>query len=197
VTQHEALAGAIIMWMPVSNWEASASMSVMELEEESGVFTTIHATMVALKMKMKLMSEGGRLHHCNIGLPSLQWQSSHIVMPTFKCCSCGVWQDTLLPCWHAYAVYEKWKEADFNYTLMNLLDDNYTYGFIVVQNIFKRNIYPVSLDMPAYDGETTPPVSSKQSLGRPRKKRIRRQSQFVAAEDSPVQCSNCGAPGHN
>jgi DNA topoisomerase IA len=28
---------------------------VMELEEESGVFTTIHATMVALKMKMKLI----------------------------------------------------------------------------------------------------------------------------------------------
>jgi hypothetical protein len=174
-------------------WEATASMSVMELEEESGVFTTSSCDYGGIEDENEV-DEGGRSCHRNIGLP-LQRQSSHIVKPALKWCSCGVWQDTLLPCRHACAVYRKWKEADFNYILMHLLDDYYTYGF--VQNIFKRNIYPVSLDTLAYDGETTPPVASKRSSGRPRKKRIRRRSQYAAAEDSPVQCSNCGAPGHN
>ena len=174
-------------------WEATASMSVMELEEESGVFTTTSCDYGGIEDENE-GDEGGRSRHRNIGLP-LQRQSSHIVKPAVKWCSCGVWQDTLLPCQHACAVYRKWKEADFNYILLNLIDGYYTYGF--VQSTFKKNIYPVSLDTLAYDGKTTPPVSSKRSSGRPRKKRIRRRSQYAAAEDSPILCSNCGAPGHN
>jgi hypothetical protein len=78
--------------------------------------------------------EGGRSCHCNIGLP-LQRQSSHIVKPAVKWCSSGVWQDTLLPCRHA-ALYWKWKEADFNYILVNFLDDYYMYGFVQNTNIY-------------------------------------------------------------
>jgi hypothetical protein len=113
----------------------------MELEEGSGVFNTSTC-------------EYGN----DTGLP-LQRQSSHIVKLVARWCSCGgVWQDTLLPCKHACAVFRKWKEADFNYILTNLVDAKYTYGF--VKMMFKRNIYPVGLDTIAYDGETKPPVSS-------------------------------------
>ena len=121
--------------------------------------------------------------------------SSHTVKPVKKWCSCGVWQDTLLPCKHACAVYRKWKETDYNYVLMNLVDQFYTYGF--VKKMFKKNIYPVSLDNVAYDGLTTPPLASKVSPGRPRKKRMRQRSKFVVANHSRVLCSNCCAPGHN
>ena len=163
-------------------WEATASISVMELEEGSGVFNT------------STCEYGGEGGNANAGLP-LQRQSSHIVKLVARWCSCGVWQDTLLPCKHACAVFRKWKEADFNYILANLVDAYYTYGF--VKMMFKRNIYPVGLDTLAYDGETKPPVSTGRSTGRPKKKMLRRRSKFAASEDSPIICSNCGAPGHN
>ena len=110
-------------------------------------------------------------------------------------CSCGVWQDTLLPCRHACAVYRKSKSADKNYILANLIDEYYTFG--CVQTTFTKNIYPVSLDTVAYDGETKPSLGNKRSSGRPRTKRIRRRSVYAASEDSPITCSNCGQAGHN
>ena len=72
-------------------------------------------------------------------------------------------QDALLPYKHVCAVYRKWKEADYNYVLMNLVDQFYMYGF--VKKMFKKNIYPVSLDNVAYDGLTTPPLAPKVSPG--------------------------------
>ena len=35
----------------------------------------------------------------------LQYSSTHIVKPALMWCLCGIWQDTLLPCRHACAVY--------------------------------------------------------------------------------------------
>ena len=88
-------------------------------------------------------------------------------------CSCGVWQDMLLPCRHACcAMYRKSKSSDRKYILANLIDEYYTHG--CVQTTFTNNIYPVSLDTVAYNGETKPPLGSKRSSGRPRTKRIRR-----------------------
>jgi hypothetical protein len=120
----------------------------------------------------------------------LQRQSSHIVKLVARWCLCGLWQGTSLPCkHHACTVFRKWKEADFNYILLNLVDAYYTkYGF--VKMTFKRNIYPAGLDTIAYDGETKPPVSSGRSAGRPRKKMLRRQSKFPAFKDSPICHSN-------
>jgi hypothetical protein len=149
----------------------------MELEEGGGVFNTSTC-------------EYGN----DTGLP-LQRPSSHVVKVGPRWCSCGVWQDTLLPCKHACAVFRKWKEADFNYILANLVDAYYTYGS--VKMMFQKNIYPVGLDTIAYDGETKPPVSSGRSVGRPRTKMLKRRSKFPAVEDSPIRCSNCRAPGHN
>jgi hypothetical protein len=150
-------------------WEATASISVMELEEGSGAFNTSTCE-----------------YGIDTGLP-LQRQSSHIVKLVARWWSCGVWQDTLLPCKHACAVFRNRKEADFNYILANLVDAYYTYGF--VKMMFKRNIYPVGLDTIAYDSERKPPASSGQSAGRPRKKMLRRRSKFPAFEDSPICCS--------
>jgi hypothetical protein len=81
-------------------------------------------------------------------------------------------------------VYRKAKSADKNYILANLIDVYYTHG--CVQATFKRNIYPVSLDTLAYDGETQPPQGTIRSAGRPRTKRVRRRNVYVASEDSPI-----------
>ena len=58
-----------------------------------------------------------------------------------------------------------------------------------VKNTFKRNVFPVSLDGIQFDGVTKPPLVSTRASGRPRTRRIR--SEFLAAEDLPVVCSNC------
>ena len=101
----------------------------------------------------------------------------------------------MFPCRYACAVYRKWKEVDFNYVLTNLVDKNYT--FANVKSTFKRNVFPVTLDGIKYDGVTKPPLVVARPSSRPRTRRIRRRSKFLAAEDSPVVCSNCGIRGHN
>jgi hypothetical protein len=104
-------------------------------------------------------------------------------------CSCGVWQDTLLPCQHACAVYCKAKLADKNYIPANLIDVYYIHG--CVQAAFKRNIYPVSLDFIGLQrwNATSPGYNSH---CRSAKNKTR-----AASEDSPISCSNCGQAGHN
>jgi hypothetical protein len=104
----------------------------------------------------------------------LKYSSTHIVKPALMWCSCGIWQDTLLPCRHACVVYRKSKSADKIYILANLINEYYSNG--CVQRTFKRNIYPVSLDTLAYDGTTTPFSGSKRSSGRPRTKRVMQRS---------------------
>ncbi len=101
----------------------------------------------------------------------------------------------MFPCRHACAVNRKWKEVDLNYIFANLVHVNYT--FQNVKNTFKRNVFPVSLDGIQYDGATKPPLAPKRQSGRPKTKRIRRRSEFLLAEDSPVICSNYGSRGHN
>ena len=65
------------------------------------------------------------------------------------------------------------------------------------KEMFKKNIFPVSVDTLGYDGLTNPPVNSKRSAGRPRTKRLRRRSLYATAEDSPILCSNCGGARYN
>ncbi len=81
------------------------------------------------------------------------------------------------------------------YILECLVHDYYSCN--LAKEMFKKNIFPISVDTLGYDGLTNPPVNSKRSAGRPRTKRIRRQSLYAAAEDSPILCSNCGAAEHN
>jgi hypothetical protein len=172
-------------------WDAAASMAVMEIELGCGEFKVTSP-------EYGYTDEGEHDIVLSVAHGSpLQQQSIHIVKPDVQWCSCGAWQDCLFPRRHACAVYRKWKkEVDLNYIFDNLVDDNYTFGN--VKNTFKKNVFPVSLDgILHYDGVTKPPLVTKQQSGRPKTKRIRRRSEFLAVENSPVVCSNFGSRGHN
>jgi hypothetical protein len=177
-----------------SQWDARALISVMELEDGSGVYTTSTWDYGGVDDKEEEDETNPKGKAQKDRLP-LQHSSNHIVKLALMWCSCGVWQDALLPCRQACAVHRKAKSADKNYILANLIDVYYTHG--CVQATFKRNTYPVSLDTLAYDGETQPTQGSVRSAGRPRTKRVRRRSVYAASEDLPISCSNCGQARHN
>ena len=163
-------------------WDAAVSMAVMDIELGCGEFKVTSSEYGATADDIVLS-----VAHVS----PMQQQSIHVVKPGVQWCSCGAWQDCMSPCRHACAVYRKCKEVDLNYVFTNLVDKNYT--FVNVKNTFKRNVFPVSLDGIKYDGVTKPPrVASRQS-GRPRTRRIRRRSEFLAAEDSLIVCSNLAA----
>ena len=186
-----------------NRWESTAAISVTEIEDGSDVFTTNRCDDGGVDDEEdengvdNEEDENGssrRVLSQNDQLP-VMLSSTHTVNRELKTCTCGVWQDTLLPCAHACAVYRKATSADKNYILANLIDTYYTHG--CVQTTFKKNIYPVSLNTVTYDGETKPPLRNKRSSGRPRTKRIRRRSLYAESEESPIVRSNCGRAGHN
>ena len=165
-------------------WDAAASMTVLELEAGCGDFKVVEPSSLAEDSEDVLLVTGnGGQDRINIVKPDLQW------------CSCGVWQDFLYPCRHAYAVFRKWKEKEFMYVLMNLVHPYYTFEF--VQSSFTNNIYPVCLETIEHDGETKEPPLPKQQPGRPKTKRLRKRSKYVELEESPIICSICGKRGHN
>ena len=89
-----------------TRWEATPSIFVMELEDGGGVYTTstwcdysgVDDQEDDIERSLK------RQHSQKDRLP-LQYSSTHIVKPALMWCLCGIWQDTLLPCRHACAVY--------------------------------------------------------------------------------------------
>jgi Ulp1 protease family, C-terminal catalytic domain/SWIM zinc finger/Transposase, Mutator family len=171
-----------------ARWDKTASMSVMELELGCGDFKVTSRHVGGDNEDQENSTR-------NVGTPPIQTQSVHIVKPALKWCSCGAWQDCLFPCRHACAVYRNWKEADLNFVLSTLVHDYYKFAH--VKKMFRNNVFPVSLDRVPYDGVTKPPLLRGRSSGRPRTKRIRRRSEFLSVEDSPIVCSNCGLRGHN
>ena len=171
-----------------SRWDSAASMSVEELELGCGQFKVVELSSVVNDL----------VFHAPLPTTTTrrgQQSSIHVVKPDLQWCSCGVWQDFMYPCRHGCAVYRKWKEKQFNYVLANLVHPYYKFEF--VKQTFRNNVFPVSLDAIKYDGVTKPPMVSKRQPGRPRTKRIRRRSEYLEPEDSPVTCSICGKRGHN
>ena len=171
-----------------ARWDAAAIMKVMELELNSNEFKVISA-----EYGSDDDDTGGGI---DPGSP-MEQRGHHIVKlnNNLPWCSCRAWQDCMYPCRHGCAVYRKWKEVDFNYVLANTVDEIYT--FRNVKDTLRRNVFPVSLDTIPYDGVTKPPLVEKRPAGRPCTKRIRNRSEYLAAEDSPIICSNCGRRGHN
>ena len=93
-------------------------------------------------------------------------------------------------------MYRKHKEGSETYVLTNLVHEYYTYK--MAKDLFKKNVFPASVDTLGYDSVINPPVNSRRSAGRLRSKRYRQRSLHSAAEDSPILCrSNCGVAGHN
>ena len=179
----------------MKRWEATTStMSVTELEAGSGSFSVSSCSYGGADDEDDENNERDKGNHTKARLP-LQRKSTHIVKPSETWCSCGQWQDTLLPCRHACAVYRKHKEVEMTYITENKVNDYYSYK--LAKKMFKKNIFPVSVDTLGYDGLTNPPVNSRRSVRRPRWKRYRRRSLYAAAEDSPTLCSNCSGAGHN
>ena len=66
---------------------------------------------------------------------------------------------------------------DLNYVFINLVHKNHTFGN--VKNIFKRNVFPVSLDGIQYGGVTKPLLVAARVSGRPRtRRRIKDEASF-------------------
>ena len=154
-------------------WDAAASMSVDELEAGCGDFKVVEPT--------SIVDENGDE---NVQRMSRRYGDQNrilIVKPHLEWCSCGVWQDYLYPCRHAWAVFRKWNEKEFNYILRNLVHPFYTFEF--VHNTFRKNVFPVCLKTTKYDGETKEPKLPKRQSGRPKTKQIRRHSKFIRLED--------------
>jgi len=164
-------------------WDAAASMTVMELEEDCGDFKVVETSITAEDPSDHPMP------------PAHGHMSVHVVKPDLQWCSCGVWQDVMYPCRHACAVYRKWKEKEVDYILSDLVPAYYKFGY--VKQMFTSNVFPVSLEGIAYDGVTKPPEATKRQAGRPRMKRIRHRSEFLHPDESPIVCSQCHQRGHN
>ena len=168
-----------------ARWDADASLSVMELELGCGDFKVVD--------EMSSLQEQDYKGDDRIGqtMPlSVRSQVIHIVKPAQQWCSCGVWQEFLYPCRHGCAVYRKWEEKDLNYVLEKVAHVFYRYDYM--QKLFNQNEFPTCIDNATYDGETKLPVVTWRQAGRPRTKRIRRRSEFMDPEKSPITCSDCG-----
>ena len=174
-------------------WDKAASLEVIELEEGLGQFKVVdgsvtrddHDNVVAGDQQGNIL-----------GVPLMNYQQSiHILKPHCKWCSCGLWQEHQYPCRHACAFFRKWLDRDLNDILQNEVHGFYSYNFL--QKLYTRNVIPVVLDSILYDGSTKPPLVFHKTSGRPRSKRIRRRSEFIDNEESPVTCSVCHQRGHN
>ena len=119
----------------------------------------------------------------------------HMVKPEQRWCSCGAWQDCMIPCRHAMAVYRLHKGNDLTFIQSELVGDYHKFGY--VQKTLKQNIYPVSTESLKSDGTTLPPIIKKRGAGRPKTKRIRNRSEYRMGKDSPIICSKCRCRGHN
>ena len=171
-----------------ARWEKAASMTVLEVEEDCGHFEVVSP-------------EYGDPEDADIGdiivgvdVPNVQL-NLHMVKPEQRWCSCGAWQDCMIPCRHAMAVYRLHKGNDLTYIQSELVGDYHKFGY--VQKTLKQNVYPVSTDSLKSDGITLPPIVKKRGAGRPKTKRIRHRSEYQMGDDSPIICSNCRRRGHN
>ena len=175
-------------------WDKSASLEVIELEEGLGQFKVVDNS-----VPRDHDNDAAGNHDDNIlpGVPLMNCQQSiHILKPHFKWCSCGLWQEHQYPCRHACAYFRKWLYLDWiNILLQNEVHDFYLYNFL--QKLSTRNVIPVVLDSLSYDGSTKPPLVLHRTSGRPQSKRIRRRSEFIDHDESPVTCSVCHERGHN
>jgi hypothetical protein len=170
-------------------WDASASISVVEIEDGCGDFKAIESLSGQEEsvdnedviLRMPLVPGGA--HSVHIVKPNLQW------------CTCGVWQDYLYPCRHACAVFRKWDERDFRYVLQIYVHRYYTFEY--VQKMYEKNIFPVCVDNIHYDKASKPPIVRGRQAGRPPENRIRHRSECIRPEDSKIKCGRCGLKGHN
>ena len=170
-------------------WDAASALTVIELQAGCGDFKVVETCGL-----QEEEFEGDN----RIGMvpPSVGSQRIHIVKPEQQWCSCGVWQEFFYPCRHGCAVYRKWEDKTLEHVLQNVVHPFYRYDH--VHKLFTANVFSTCIDKITYDGEAKPPpaVAGRQA-GRPRTKRVHRQSEYIDPEKSPARCSICGQQGHN
>jgi hypothetical protein len=159
-------------------WDASANLEVFELESGGG----------QVKVTPKGLTTG-----------SHDKSATHLLRAEERWCSCGLWQDSGIPCRHFLVCFRKWRDG---IEFRSLLSDSNCipafYKYKALQRLYKPNMVPVVVDTIAYDGKTKPPPARvKRQAGRPKVKRYRRRSDFSGPSESPIVCSNCGERGHN
>jgi hypothetical protein len=178
-------------------WDESAGFDIVELEVGSDQFKVVNtAQHTNSQADTEDAMDEDDTNHSIPNIPLVNGQrSTHILKPDNGWCTCGVWQEFHYPCHHACAYFRKWLEKDLTHVFQSEVDEVYSYH--ALKELFKRNIVPVVLDSVAYDGQTKPPVVTQRMSGRPKVKRIRRRSELLNAENSPVSCSICGQRGHN
>jgi len=159
-------------------WDASANLESFVLESGEG--------------QVKVTSRG-------ITTGAHDKSATHLLGVEERWCSCGLWQDSGIPCRHFLVCLRKWKDC---IEFRSLLSDSNClppfYKYKALQRLYKPNMVPVVVDTIDYDGKTkTPPTRVKRQAGRPKVKRCRRRSELSDPSESPTVCSNCGERGHN
>jgi hypothetical protein len=120
----------------------------------------------------------------------------HTVTPLARQCTCGVWQDYLVPCCHACAVLKQEYHLSWDDIQNRHVHPYYPCGSL--HELYSNNIFPVCMDNLEHDGLTLTPQVCVRSAGRPtRIKRMRRRSEYADPSESKVHCSACKQPGHN
>ena len=125
-----------------------------------------------------------------------QRSNVHIVQVEQEHCSCGLWQEHLIPCIHAIAYFRSVKEL----TLQQIIEANVSklYYYESLQELYKDNFYPVVVDNLVPDKVTELPTNqNKRQAGRPVTKRLRKRCKFPDPTLSNIKCSRCGQKGHN
>jgi hypothetical protein len=120
----------------------------------------------------------------------------HRLNVKLKSCTCGVWQDTMIPCSDALAYYRFIEEHHLEHVLQKEIHKYHKYDFL--HNIYSKTIVPVVIDTLVKDNKTLPPnFGNKKQAGRPKKARFRNRTKFANSEESPIICSLCHKRGHN
>jgi hypothetical protein len=124
-------------------------------------------------------------------------RNAHIVNVHEKSCTCGIWQDTELPCLEAMVYFRKVLGKPFADILLEDVSPFYT--FWALQNLYDENVHPVAISTLEPDENTLAPVGvERRQPGRPKERRVRFRSKFTyPKKDCPIICSKCGRRGHN
>ena len=132
-----------------ARWEKTTAMTVLEIEEGCIDFEVVSPEYGD--------PEDDKVEDIIVGVDvPRHLQNLHILKPECRWCLCGTWQDYMIPCQRAMAVYRFHKGNDLALMLSELVGDYHKFGY--VKKTFKQNIYPVSTDSLKSDGTTLPPV---------------------------------------
>ena len=103
--------------------------------------------------------------------------------------SCGLWTEFLYPCRHSCAaVYRQWKELEFTCILQHQVHPYNTFDYTQTCTTITFFLCAWTACI-GYDGETKHPSVAGRQSGRPPVKIIRRKSEFLGLEESPITCS--------